>query len=136
MKAMIAAFLVATAAVPATAQSLQSAEGDWSSVPRLKFSDVQLLGVDTIVHLQKLVTSGQCQLPGVSRRKVDMTVPFLVRFAPSGKVQDVVVRKLGCPRAESILASAILELVKAGTFKGTGENMTGWYQSELSFSYS
>jgi hypothetical protein len=136
MKAILAALALAGMAVPATAQTVQSAEGDWSGLPLLIFGDNEILSGEVPAALQQLVTKGECSLRGVSKRKVDMTVPFLVRFSAANTVEQVVVRKLGCAKAEAILGAAIVKLAKAGTLKPTGENNTGWYRSELSFEYS
>ena len=136
MKAIMAALALAGAAVPSAAQTVQSAEGDWSSLPPLRFSKLNLISAEVPEAMQQLVSSGECQLSGVSTRGVDMSVPFLVRFSPSGDVQDVVVRKLGCSKAEAILGAAIIKLAQARTLKATGVNSTGWYRSELNFTYS
>ena len=136
MKLFVAALALAAVSIPATAQTVQSAEGDWSSLPRMKFSSRAMLDSDIIDGVQGLVKSGECRLNGVSKRHVDMSVPFLIRFSASGAVEEVVVRKLGCPKAESLLGGAIVEMAKAGSFTPTGQNTTGWYRSELSFSSS
>jgi hypothetical protein len=136
MKAILAALALAGISVPATAQTVQSAEGDWSGLPALIFGDDQMINGEVPEALQRLVTSGECSLRGVSKRKVDMSVPFLVRFSPTNEVQEVVVRKLGCAKAEAILGVTIVRLAKAGTLKPTGENSAGWYRSELTFEYS
>jgi hypothetical protein len=136
MKAILAALVLAGLSVPSAAQTVQTAEGDWSGLPRMIFGDDENISGDVPVALQRLVTSGECRLMGVSKRKVDMTVPFLVRFSPTNEVQDVVVRTLGCAKAEAILGATIARLAKAGTLKPTGENSEGWYRSELSLEYS
>ena len=114
MKAIMAALLLAGLAVPSVAQTVQSAEGDWSSLPPLKFGDLDSISAQVPEAMQKLVASGKCQLRGVSGRGVDMSVPFLVRFSPTGEVQDVVVRKLGCSKAEAILALPLSSWHKRG----------------------
>ena len=121
---------------PATAQRVEVAEGDWSALPLVRLVDMETISPDAVVGIHRLVTSGECELPGVSKRRLDMSVPFLVRFSPTGAVEHVVLRNLGCTKAEGILASAVLGLLKAGTVKPTGENRTGWYRSELSFASS
>ena len=136
MKRSFLALALSVLAVPAAAQKVEVAEGDWSGMPIMRFVDLQTITPEAVVSIQRLVTSGECQIPGVSKRSVDMTVPFLVRFSPNGAVEHVVLRKLGCPKAEGILAGAVLGLLRAGTFKPTGENNTGWYRSELSFASS
>ena len=136
MKRHFLALAMLAAAGTAPAQKVETAEGDWSDLPLMRFVDTANISPSSVLEIQKLVTSGQCQLAGVSKRKLDMTVPFLVRFSPSGNVEHVVLRKLGCPKAETILAGAVLAMLKARAFRPTGENQTGWYRSELSFASS
>ena len=136
MKKFLLAAAVIACSIPAAAQQVAVGEGDWSGLPMMRFTDVKTIPVKTVEKIRQLVANGECQIPGVSKRKVDMTVPFIVRFNAKGGVENLVVRKIGCAKAESILASLALGLVWSGNFKPSGENQTGWYQSELSFTSS
>ena len=136
MKTLFLACAFLALAGPATAQRVEVAEGDWSNLPPMRFTDMDTISPEVVLRVQELVTSGECTLAGVSKRRIDMTVPFIVRFSPGGAVEHVVLRKLGCAKAEGVLAGAVLGLLKAGTFKPTGKNLTGWYRSELSFASS
>ena len=136
MRTLFLACAFLALAGPATAQRVDVAEGDWSNLPAMRFTALEAISPEAVLKVQELVTKGECALAGVSKRRIDMTIPFLVRFSPTGAVEHLVLRKLGCAKAEGILAGALLSLLKAGTFKPTGENMTGWYRSELSFASS
>lgn len=134
MKKFMLALAMAACSIPAAAQQVAVGEGDWSELPWMIVHDVKTIPVKSIEKIRKLVVNGECQIPGVSKRKVDMTVPFIVRFNAKGDVEKVVVKKVGCAKAENILASVALGLLWSGNFEPTGENRTGWYRSELSFS--
>lgn len=136
MKAIVAAVALAGLSVPLSAQTVHSALGDWSSIPTLRLSKLNLISAEVPEAMQQLVKNGECQLNGVSRRAVEMSVPFLIRFSASGQVEEVIVRKLGCTKAEAILGASIVKLAQAGTLKLSATNGTGWYRSELNFSYS
>ena len=136
MRTLFLACAFLALAGPATAQRVEVAEGDWSNLPLMRFTDIQAISPAVVLKVQELGTNGECALAGVSKRRIDMTVPFLVRFSPAGSVEHVVLRKLGCAKAEGVLAAALLSMLKAGTFKPTGKNLTGWYRSELSFASS
>jgi hypothetical protein len=124
---------LALISAPAAAQTVLSAEGDWSQVPEIRPQGTHRMGFKTMDEIEALAKSGQCSVPGLTRRRIDLTVPFVVEFNPKGEVQTVVVRKLGCERLESIMGGAILQLAQAGEYRSTGQNQAGWYQSELSF---
>ncbi|HEY0028989.1 MAG TPA: hypothetical protein VGC35_14075 [Allosphingosinicella sp.] len=135
MKAMLTALALLGMAVPSGAQTVRSAEGDWSDMPEIRFdhSISMSMSMEVPEAIQRLVQKGKCSVSGVTKRRVDMDVPFLIRFSPTNAVDEVVVRKLGCERAEAILGAAIIKLAKAGALKPTGQNVTGWYRSSLSF---
>ena len=62
---------------------------------------------------------------------------FVVHFDKTGAADRIVIRKLGCGEAESVIGGAVKVLVvDQGAFRSTGENQTGWYQGQVSFSYS
>ncbi len=134
MKAYLLGALLAASAVPAAAQKVEVASGDWSRLPLMETSVYAQIPGDAVDQIHRLVTSGQCELKGASKRRIDMTVPFLIRFAPDGSLEHVVLRDLGCPRAEGILARVVLNWAKTGTIRGAGKNNQGWYRSEISFS--
>jgi hypothetical protein len=134
MKKLLLGALLAAMAVPASAQKVEVAEGDWSKLPLLKSSRQIGLSSDVVDKIHGLVISGQCKIPNVSKRRIDMTVPFLVRFDANGGVEHVVVRKLGCDKAEGILAAVVLDWAKYGMIRSTAVDGEGWYRSEISFS--
>jgi hypothetical protein len=101
----------------------------------MRFTDMDTISPEVVLKVQELVTSGECTLAGVSKRRIDMTVPFIVRFSPAGRGACRSAQARLC-KAEGVLAGAVLGLLKAGTFKPTGKNLTGWYRSELSFASS
>lgn len=134
MRSCLLGALIAACAVPAAAQKVEVASGDWSRLPVMETSNYVQIPADAVDQIHRLVTSGQCELKGASKRRIDMTVPFLVRFAPDGSLDHVVLRDLGCPKAEGILARVVLNWAKTGTIKSGGTNKEGWYRSEISFS--
>ena len=134
MKPYLLGAVLALCASPAAAQKVEVAGGDWSRLPLMQTSSFVQITPDAVDQIHRLVISGQCQLNGASKKRIDMTIPFLVRFAPNGSVEHVVLRNLGCPKAEGILARVVLDWAKGGTIKATGMNDQGWYRSEISFS--
>jgi hypothetical protein len=133
MKRLLMIALLMTAA-PAAAQTITSAGGDWSQVPEIRARGLHRMSSESMDRIEELAKSGECSVPGLDRNRIDLTVPFVLEFAPGGELQKVVVRKLGCEQLESIMGGVILQLARAGEYKPTGENHLGWYRSELSFS--
>ncbi|HEY0111614.1 MAG TPA: hypothetical protein VGB59_00525 [Allosphingosinicella sp.] len=131
---VLAMTLLLLAATPtANDVKVEVGTGDWSSVPYARETGKLMAGAETVGRIEAALERGRCSLPGLSRRRLDLSVPFLLHFQGNGELTRVVVRKLQCPEAESVIASAVLELAKSGEYRPTGENQTGWYRGELSF---
>ena len=133
MKHLLALALL-VAAVPAGAQRVEVAGGDWSNVPAITAQGLQRISTKSVDKIEELAKSGQCDVPGLTRRRMDLTVPFMLQFSSDGTLQHVVVRRLGCKQLESLMAGVVTELARAGEYKPTGENQLGWYRSELALS--
>jgi len=129
--AVALAFLM-SAAQPAE-PSVEVAGGDWSSIPRMAAQGDNYISKFAIERVQEIFSGNSCTIRGQSRNKLDLTVPFLVQFDPGGAPQRIIVRKVGCPQLETLLGGVVLHLVKRGEYRPTGENLAGWYQSDVSF---
>ena len=119
-----------------SAQTVEVATGNWDSLPYAKERGLGSISSTAVARIHEVIASGDCVVPGQSKRKLDMTVPFALQFGPDGSLQKVVLQKLGCAEIEGILGGTVLELVKLGKYGPTGENSAGWYRSEISFSSS
>ena len=133
MKHLLIAATAMIMASSAQAQIVQVGQGDWSSVPAIQARGQLRLGDTMLARLHDLGAQQVCNVRGLSRRLVDLTVPFVIRFTPQGEVEQIVVRNTGCPQLESIVAGAVLQMARAGEYRPTGENLERWYRSELSF---
>ena len=120
-------------AAPANAQSVEVASGDWYNIPRLESAQRTRISTKSVDRVVNIVKSGTCALPGQSKDRIDMAVPFLIQFEPDGDPTRIVIARMNCPELESLMGGVVLNLARAGEFKPTGENQTGWYRSELSF---
>ncbi len=124
-----------TAASPAPV-TVETAISDWSYLPPLSVHGYDHLNVKMMAKLHDLASHGQCRLPGYSDGKLDLRLSFAVQYAPSGALQRIVLPKLNCPEAESVVGGTLLEMLQAGDYRPTGANEDGWYQGDLSFTYS
>lgn len=121
---------------PAAAQTVEVAEGKWNNLPYAKERGLGSISSNAVARIHEVIASGDCEVPGQSKRKLDMTVPFALQFSPEGALQKIILQKIGCAEIEGILGGTVLELVKLGKYAPTGENSAGWYRSEISFSSS
>lgn len=127
------AFALLAASVPAAAQTVQVAEGDWKHLPPLEYINSNHLDDLMLAGIADVVERGDCELPGQSKRHLDLTVPFAVQYGANGQVERLVLKKLGCTQIEGIVAGALLEMVKGGDFRPTPANSDGWFRGEFSF---
>jgi hypothetical protein len=132
MKRLLA-FVLLASSVGASAATIEAAGGDWSDLPLLKRKGLQQISAESITRIHEAVAQSGCDLPGQSRRRLNMTVPFVVQFSPDGTPSRVVIQRLNCAAVERVIGGAVLRLVETGEYQPTGENDYGWYRSEISF---
>ena len=134
MKRIILAAALVLGALPATAATVETAEGNWSNLPKMKLQSRRMLDPRMVGQIHFLVSSGQCTMEGQNKRRMDMTIPFAAQFSSDGTLNRVVLKKMGCAEAESIVGGQLVEMIEEGIWKPTGENSEGWYRGEISFS--
>ena len=132
MKRLLALALLLSP-VPATAATVEVAEGNWSYLPQLKVRGYDHMNDRVVANVYNLARTKECEFPGQSWQRLDMTLSFAAHFNPDGSLNRVVMKRLGCPKAESMLGGMLLEMIQGGDYKPTGENPDGWYRGELSF---
>ena len=135
MKKFIAAAALLLASASATAATVEVASGDWSNIPEMR-QMVDSIDSNAVAAIHESIESGECVIEGQRKGDLDMTVPFLVKFNTDGSVDRLVLEKIGCEKAEGILAGALLKLIDRGSFRPVGGMQEGWYRSSVSFAHS
>ena len=130
IKAALAAALL-VGSVHASAATVEAAAGDWSNIPWAERRAYNIISGEAVERIHKSFADGTCKLRGQSKNRLNLRVPFLMKFGRDGSVERIVVRKLNCPDVEAVLGSSLLHQVKGGDFKSTGENDALWYRSEV-----
>ena len=119
--------------VSAAGSQVSVAGGDWSNIPLVKRSS-NLRISDELISKIEAAAFGECAKPGQSKKRLNMNIPFLVRFMADGSVDQVVVKRLNCPTIEEAAGGAVLQMARAGEYRPTGENAAGWYRGEITIS--
>ena len=135
MKRLLA-MAVLLGAVQASAATVEVVTGDWSDLPYLKQRGSEKISPMAVAQIHEVVRTGTCTLAGQGKKRLNMTVPFAVQFEPNGTLNKIIIPKMNCAPVESIMGRVLLDLVNSGEYRSTGENQTGWYRSEISFSSS
>ncbi len=135
MKQIFAAALL-LAAVPAAAQTIETASGDWSNIPMMRQQVGASVDSNAVAAIAEMVDRGECTIPGQRRGNLDMSVPFLVQFNANGTIDRVVIHPVGCARADGLLAGAVLRLVQQGAFVPVGGRHEGWFRGEVGFAHT
>lgn len=130
MRTLIAAALLLGAG-QASATKVEVATGDWSNIPHLKTRSFNIINGEAVDRVHRSFQKGECVIAGQSKNRLNLNVPFLIQFGEGGAIERLVLRKIGCPSVETVLASTLLQQAQSGEYKGTGVNEAGWYQSEL-----
>ena len=130
------ALLFAAMSMPAAAVSVETANGDWSNLPKLSQRGYNHLNEKMQAKLFEIAESGQCPAFALKQGRLDFNVTFATQYAPDGSLQRVVLPKLNCAQAESVVGGALLEMVQAGDYTPSGKSPAGWYQGGLTFSFA
>ena len=93
----------------------------------------QLPTPDMISKVEQILAAQTCKLPGQSKDRFDIDVPFAVLVQPDGRAGRVVVNEVGCPEIESLVGLVVLELARQGDFGATGQPKARWFGGKLNF---
>ena len=110
---------------------VQTARGDWSQVPRALTRGRDYVNETTIEQIERVARSGACNVPGLHARRLNLAVPFVIKFSARGTLEQVVVRDLDCAPLERIVGRVVMLLAQQGEYRPTGENQEGWYRGEF-----
>jgi hypothetical protein len=130
----LAVLAAAFASLPVSAATIEVASGDWSNIPEMTYKGYPRVPLEAALHIQHSLASGECNVPGQTKNKFDLSVPFLVRFEPGGAVDKLVLQRVGCDRIESVAGQMALKIVQAGGYRPSKQkNATGWYRGTIRF---
>jgi hypothetical protein len=135
MKMFVAAAALLLGSASASAATIEVGTGDWSNIPEMR-QLVDSIDSNTVAAIHETIESGECVIAGQREGDLDMTAPFLVQFDASGNLQRLVIEKMGCAKAEGILAGALLKLIERGGVRPVGGMQEGWFRSQVSFAHS
>jgi hypothetical protein len=128
--------LLAAAAVPGTAATVESASGDWSKLPQLSQRGYDHLSEKMQAKLYEIAESNQCPAFALNQGRLNFRIAFATLYASDGSLTRLLLPKLDCPEAESVAGGAVLAMIQAGDFAPTGQSRNGWYQGTLGFTFA
>jgi hypothetical protein len=125
--------LLATGA-PAAAQTVEATDRTrWDALPSVKMKSVDL-DVDSLSGLtERILASGECQVPGMRADRFDIDQPYAVLVAPSGSVERIVIGETGCPQINSLLGTTVHRWAQLGKFRPTGQSEPRWYVGRIAY---
>jgi hypothetical protein len=131
-----AAVMFAAISVPALAVTVETANGDWSNLPRLSQRGYQHLNEKMQAKLFEIAQSQHCPSFQLKQGRLDFNLTFATQYAPDGTLQRIVMPQLNCAEAEGIVGGALLEMMQGGDFAPDGKSPAGWYKGGLLFSFA
>ena len=134
MKYLLAAPLfLALVAASAPPVKVVAATGDWSQLPEIGDNGTDHQSKNLMLALNDIATKRECALPGFKGTRFNFDMSFAAQFAPDGALQQIIIPKLNCPKAEAVIGGQLKEMIEGGDYKPTGQSPGGWYQGRLSF---
>jgi hypothetical protein len=131
-----AALLLAAMSMPAAAVTVETAAGDWSNLPKLSQRGYNHLNEKMQAKLFEIAQSNHCPSVALKQGRLDFNITFATQYAPDGTLQRIVLPKLDCAEAESVMGGTLLEMLQAGDYAPTGKSPAGWYRGGLAFSFA
>ena|SRR5690348_9831945 len=129
--------LFAAVSMPATAAvSVETANGDWSKLPNLTQRGYNHLNEKMEAKLFEIAQSNTCPSFLLKQGRLDFNMTFATQYGPDGALNRVVLPKLDCAEAESVVGGALLEMLNAGDYAPDGKSAAGWYKGGLVFSFA
>jgi hypothetical protein len=133
MRTFLMAAALTLLAAPINAQRIETADdGDWSDFPALDKSQTVNLGDGAMEDIDRLVAAGKCDKIG-NKKRIRMAIPFIAQFNTNGKVERVMLQRIGCKEVEAIAANAAYYAARDGRIKPGTENAAGWYRGSVSY---
>ena len=133
MKALLC--LLLALGTPVEAAIVETADGDWSQLPYLVQRGVDNLDQGVILGIQAIAIKENCRLPGQEGPNLDSRLSFAAQFSPDGTLNRIILPRIDCPKVEGALGGALIDMIKGGDYRPTGQSPEGWYQGRLTFSY-
>ena len=97
--------------------------------------DRRIPQAELIERADRIMKSGRCSFPGQKVDRYSITVPYAVLIEPSGNVDKLVVKEVGCPELELLTGQVANELAKARDFRPTKTAAAQWYVSEVDYAH-
>lgn len=136
LKLGIFALTLAAATASAANVTVETASGDWSKLPQLRQRGYNHLNEKMQAKLYEIAQSKQCPAFRLKQERLDFSITFAVQYAANGSLSRIVLPKMDCPQAESVVGGALLEMVQARDYAPGGTSEAGWYKGGLAFSFA
>lgn len=119
----------------ATAVPVEVGRFDESQFPNAKKVERRMPQAEMVRRVDRILAFKECSIPGQTRDKYDIVVPYAVLMEPNGTASKVVVKELGCAPIEVLVGQVANELIKAGDFRKNQTDVERWYVSEAYFTH-
>ncbi|HEY0413485.1 MAG TPA: hypothetical protein VGD66_10115 [Allosphingosinicella sp.] len=133
MKRIALLLAIGMLAAPAAAQTVETGRGDFAKFPALKKKNKPLELNRLIAWTSDILAKGQCKIRGQRPERFDIDVPYAALVEPDGTVKRIIIAEIGCPALETMVGSTVVEMVKRGDVKPTGQDQAYWYGSRIAF---
>jgi hypothetical protein len=133
MKRIALILAMAALAAPASGQTVQTGRGEFAKFPQLRKKNIPMDYNLLIAWTSSILAKGECRIRGQRPEKFDIDVPYAALVEPDGTVKRIIIAEMGCPPLETMVGSTIVEMVKRGDVKPTGQAQALWFGDRISF---
>ena len=131
MKILVAALAVIFVGSPASAQSVDVGNANWSKLPAVTAKPSRIDTAQLATAVETILSTKQCTLRDQSSRHFDISVPYAVQFDPQGKVSRILVGSMDCTPLEQLVGYVVLARSDAGDYTAGNAGPDRWYASAV-----
>jgi hypothetical protein len=130
MRMIALLLLAAQASIP-----VEVGRFDPANFPHAKLIDRRMPEAELVQRVDTIIAAKQCTLPGQTKDRYDIVVPYAVMMGANETESRIVVKDMSCPPIETLVGEVANALVKAGDFRKNPFGGERWYVSELAFAH-
>jgi len=112
MRMIALLLLAAQASIP-----VEVGRFDPANFPHAKLIDRRMPEAELVQRVDTIIAAKQCTLPGQTKDRYDIVVPYAVMVGANETESRIVVKDMSCPPIETLVGEVANALVKAGDFR-------------------
>lgn len=127
---------VAAAASPAGAPTVRIATAAWDEFPQVRVSETNIDYSRLSRWAEEVLATPECRAAKWRPEKFDIDARYAVLVDAGGAVREIVIKDMGCPGLNTLVASTVHEWAQKGKIPVGRPASATWFGGRLAFAGS